>query len=211
MADDFNPYAAPAADLESPADELNVWRQKRLVIYSDGTPLPHRCYRCNQPASLRLSRKLYWTPAWPWLLFFIGPISGFFARHSDALGLLSALSWPVALILVLVLRKRAEVDYGVCARHRKISLWLRGSALLFLAANVGCSYLVATAGSSAAGEPILLLGLLMLGVAMALAIGDSLLFGLSARRIRDGKVWLRGCGSHFLNSLPEYPAPDRPR
>jgi len=218
---DFNPYAAPQADLESRPDEVNAWRQRRLLVYREGTPLPGRCYQCNRPAEQRLSRKLYWTPAWPWLLFLLAPLAGFLAPYSEVFAMIAPLSWPVALILAisqrchffkkwhllhrLVLRQRTELVYAICDRHRRIDLGLQGAAVLFLAANMGCSYLAATSGSSAAAEGVLVLGLAALGIAILLAALKSALFGLRARRIRDGKVWLGGCGRPFLDSLPEFP------
>jgi hypothetical protein len=203
----FNPYAPPTADLESRPDEVNAWRQGRLLVYREAVPLPGRCYQCNQTTTQRLSRKLYWVPVWPWLLFFFGPMLSALGRYSQIFPILGALAWPTALLLLLVLRKRTELDYAICGRHRTLSQWLRGIAVGFLAANIGCSYLLAS--GTASGEGLLVIALALLGIAILLAVADNIRFGVAPRRIREGKVWLRGCGRPFLDSLPEYHADGR--
>jgi hypothetical protein len=59
--DDFNPYAAPKADL-SPKEphQTEIWRDGRSLVVTRHSLFPARCIRCNMPTSIWCA----WTLSW---------------------------------------------------------------------------------------------------------------------------------------------------
>jgi hypothetical protein len=74
-----------------------------LVAPREGAIFPARCVRCNEHASRRLMRQLYW--------------------HHPALYLLIFISLCIYVIPALILRKKAVLEIGLCERHFRRRRW----------------------------------------------------------------------------------------
>src|SRR5258708_8700667 len=107
------------------------------------------------------------------------------------------ISIPIYIIVALIVRKRAQVGVPLCERHRQrrvvfLSVAWSGSILGVLTMFVTAVNEMSGA-LTAAGLVLLLVG-----------IG----FGVAARsvypaRITKEEVHLKGCGTAFLDSIPE--------
>jgi hypothetical protein len=162
-----NPYSPPKAALETHAAG-GYWREGSAAVMRPGTTLPARCVKCNQPAAQPMKlRKLYWHhPAW-YLLFFINIL--------------------IYAIVALIVRRKAEVTYGVCARHRRRRLMFIATG--FVGIGIGIALIVVNPPAGFATA----LAALLVGV-----IGSRVAY---ARRITKEEVRLAGCGEAFLASL----------
>ena len=112
---ELNPYAPPAADVDSVRSESahGFWREGDVLVMASGQSvvLPDRCIHCNQPAGgFKLKRTVYW--------------------HNPALYLLIVISALIYVIVALIVRKSVRLEVGLCQRHR--SRRRLGLALLFV-------------------------------------------------------------------------------
>jgi hypothetical protein len=92
---EFNPYAAPQADLTpQPPLEGNLWQQGRLLIVRRDAVFPDRCIKCNAPAeSYRVTQKLTWGS---WLMVLPRSITiefGLCPEHARRLRRVKAIAW----------------------------------------------------------------------------------------------------------------------
>jgi hypothetical protein len=166
-----------------PAAVGSVWRSARQIVMRKEAPLPDACVRCNAPANgFRLKRKLYW--------------------HSPCFYLLILVSLLIYVIVAICVRKKATIHIGLCERHRKRRLWfIAGSWLALLC---GIAMIIGGASANASG------GLILTGVILAVV---SALVGIikgavvSAAKIDQEFVWVKGATPAFLASLPEWTAP----
>lgn len=178
MQEAGNPYAPPKASLDPPSAE-SIWRDGKTLVLRAGAELPPRCVKCNAPAAGRLKqRTVYWHQPWVYVLVLLNVL--------------------IYLVVALILRKRAKVAPGLCARHRR-HRWLGfaagwGGTLLSLVTLV--------AGLSADSGPLLAVsGALLL---VALVTGILLTRIVYPERIDREFVRLKGCGSAFLETLPTF-------
>src|ERR1044071_5985350 len=100
-----NPYAPSRASLatrSAPAEvssEVAVWREGSTVVARTDAPLPARCVKCNAPAAQPTKeRLLYWVHPAIYLLLFAGGL--------------------VLVIVYMVIRKKAQVNPGLCDAHK---------------------------------------------------------------------------------------------
>lgn len=170
-----NPYSPPKAALEAHA-QGEYWRDGKNVMCRPNTALPPRCVKCNEPALQPMkARKLYW--------------------HHSAWYLLVFVNIVIYVIVAMIVRRRAQVTYGICAKHRK-RRWM------FIAIGWG----------GAALGVLLILASPVSGVILILAAMLTGLFGARLAyptRITKEEVRLAGCGEAFLDSL-EQPSLSRP-
>lgn len=178
MSADFNPYAPPRADVDQET-AFDCWREGKHLVMRPGSALPHRCVKCNQPAIEPIrARKVYWHhPAW-YVLFFVSIL--------------------IYIVVALIVRKKAELAPGLCARHqrrRRIFLaigwvgFLLGLGLVFIGLDERTGMLIWG-------------GFLLLAVtAIAGIVGARIVF---PTRISPAQIRLRGCGKDFLDSLPQH-------
>jgi hypothetical protein len=156
-------------------------REGSKLVVPHGAQLPDRCVKCNAPAhGFRLQRRLTWLHPAYLLLLFGGLI--FYA------------------IAAAVASKTAEIQVGVCPKHRKQRLqaivggWalgLSGAILLpWLAISLEVWW-------------IALVGVVMLLVGMFGGIMVARLVRPS--RIDDHQAWLSGVDREYLNELPAGP------
>lgn len=158
----------------------NVWRHNKDVVTLDGTELPCRCMKCNEPTnSAPLKRKVSWHPPAYYLIILIALL--------------------IYVIVALIVRKQATVSVHLCDLHRKRRMVLIGgcwgAVLLGLA-------LVLAAISSSSGEVGLVGVLLLIGGGIVGAIFGNL---VKPTKIDGTTLRFRGAGAAFLDSLPEWP------
>ena len=170
-----NPYSPPKAALVEHAPG-GYWRDGKLAVMPPGGALPPRCVKCNEAALQPMKpRKIYWHhPGW-YLLVFVNIV--------------------IYAIVALIVRRRAEVTYGVCATHRS-------RRRMFIAIGwIGFFLSLALVGVN----PILgILG--VLAAVLAGIIGSRLAY---PRKITKEEVRLAGCGEAFLASLENEAKPAR--
>ena len=184
--DHRNPYAPSRASLAAGTLEVSAsnsdsaWRESDTLVLRHQATLPARCVKCNAAAhEPTKKRKIYW--------------------HHWAIYLLILINIILYAIVAMIARKRAIVSPGLCARHK--ARRRNAIALGWLGSIAGFAILVAGLGE---GEPLLgTFGVLLaLVAAMAGVIVGRVVF---AKRIDDDYVRLKGCGTAFLNTLPEFP------
>jgi uncharacterized protein DUF4339 len=160
---------------------VTVWRSGKLLVMKKGSGLPDACVKCNAPAQHRLKRKLYW--------------------HHPAVFLLILLSLLIYVIVALIIRKRADVEIGLCDRHaanRKRDVILSWSLVL-----LGLGLIIA-AVSIANGWVGLAGGLVLVGALVYAAVKTPV---VSATKIDAEYVWLRGVSRDYLQAFPDWSGP----
>ncbi len=175
----------PLTANSSPSER--VWRDGRQLVMRQGSSLPYRCIKTNEPADDLLHRKLYW--------------------HHPALYVVVLFSPLIYVILAFVLRKKAEVEIPVCQRIRQrrglaiILAWVFGLGSIGLLIGglilsdpqfVGDAGVVIAFGGLAAG---------LIGVVVALQFAGL----LAASKITDKYVWIKGAHAEYLDQLPDWP------
>jgi hypothetical protein len=180
MSTVINPYAPPKAKLsDMPGGNQSMWRDgKNLVLLRD-SDFPERCVKCNDPATPPSRRyKLYWHSAWWYLLILFNIL--------------------IYLVAALVVRKRAEVEVGLCEQHQRRVLTGRAIGWGGFAALLGATVLGVAFGWNGL---LVLSGLLVLPWALATLLTLRIVY---AARIDKEVVRLKGCGETFLATLPSY-------
>jgi hypothetical protein len=184
--DDRNPYAPSQASLKSThglatstQSGVTAWRNQKVLVMIPDTPLPPRCVKCNEPAEEPTKiRKVYW--------------------HHTGVYALILINLIIYAIVAAIVRKRALVAPGLCARHKKrrqLGLFIGWGGLV---AGIALMF----AGGSDQGA---YLGLGILLVLVSALTGMIVSRVLVARKIDQDYVWLKGCGAEFLDSLPPLP------
>lgn len=182
----MDPAAAPVPAAPSPImasapptmPAPMIWRRGKTLIMSKVWTLDNRCIKCNGPADKRIKRTLYW--------------------HHPALFLTVFAGLIIYVILAIVLRKRAKVEFAVCLRHRQ-QHWIR-VAIAWLVPLVGIG-MVAIA-ISMESIPLLIAGFVVfLGGLVYAAVAVPY---LKPKLIDDHFVWLKGCCPEYLSAFPEW-------
>jgi hypothetical protein len=174
-----NPYAAPRSSpssgrrLEQGSD--GIWRDGALLFVERGASLPPRCVRCNAAAEVHLPRKLYWHSPWYALTILLGILT--------------------YAIIALIVRKKIELDIGLCAQHAKAR---RAAIAIAWASVIGSFALIFIVPSPFGGIMVLISLVVLLG---AIVIGQRRANVLQPVRIDDRVAKLRGAGDAFLDSL----------
>jgi hypothetical protein len=176
--DRFTPSAATLAGGTAPADGGRVWRDGRHVVLAPGAAMPPRCVKCNAPAVLpSRQRTVYWHH---WGFYFI-----------------ILLNILIYAVVALIVRKRARIDPGLCARHkRRRAIWI-GVGWAGVVAAIAA---IAWSSDPPAGVAV---GVLILLVALVAAIIGARI--VVPREISTERIRLAGCGRSFLESLPQWP------
>lgn len=193
-----NPYAAPqefhmpeagqppGSPLEGGATSEGLWCQGNLLVMNKYAPLPDRCVKSNEPASGRLKRNLSW--------------------HHPAVYAAILAHLFIYIILALVMRKTATIYIGLSdewfARRRRTILisWI---SVLLSFVLIGVGFANVDTGNN-------LVWLILVGFVLFFG---GLIYGLiaarmvSAKRIDDTYVWLKGVHPDFLAKLPPWPYP----
>jgi hypothetical protein len=202
MAEAFNPYAPPAADVDIERQVGGVFRVGKLVRVDRNGALPDRCVTCNAAAlPKRVGRRLYWA-RWEWRVLAWGlPLAllGLGIAGIEVAGMLVMPAVVVLLIVNMLVRKRADLGIGLCARHWRMR---RAIGLLGLASSVsilGFTIFTLSGPSFQFLVPASVLATLALGIAYAYTGAQRVAIG----RIDEQHVWLTGAGQAFRDALPE--------
>ena len=156
-----------------------VWHSGKHLVCVKGASLPtDRCVKCDQPSDGKpVMRKLAW--------------------HEPGLALLILIGVLVYVIVVLIVDKRARVTFGVCRRHRVRRRW----AIFCGWMSIPIGFAIGYAGAVASRPELMLAGF---AAFLVLAItGGTLAPFLSASKIDDHYVTLKGCGPEYLRNFPE--------
>jgi hypothetical protein len=195
VADEFNPYAAPEFSrsteqpLADPNEGRGVWHDRDILVMAKIARLPMRCVKCNEPATSRLRRTLYW--------------------HSPVFYVL-LVSPVIYIIVALIIRKSLKFEVPLCDEHRA----RRRGAILFswLVGLAGLAICFAPAIDSNY-TPAIFVGLIM--IVFGLIYGTVRSQVVSARKIDDTHAWIRNVSPLYLAELPRLPSPyenpNRPR
>lgn len=180
MESSNNPYAPSQASLNGGTvrDYSNVWRFEKIVILVPDSELPDRCVKCNDPAEQPTkTRKVYW--------------------HHPGFYAVLLINVILYVIVALIARKSAEVNPGLCARHkqrRNLGIAIGWGGLL-----VGIAAMVVAGRGSPA-----VVGFSILGILACVIVGLFMARVVYAKRIDDKYVQLKGCGEPYLDALPEF-------
>src|SRR4051794_30101898 len=188
-----NPYSPPKAALEAHAHG-EYWRDGKNVMCRPGSTLPPRCVKCNEPALQGMkARKLYW--------------------HHSAWYLFVFVNIVIYVIVAMIVRRKAVVTYGICAKHRNrrwlfIAIGWGGKALFpsgFATNPHNRRWLFIAIGWGGVAVGVLLIlanaavALILMLVAMLTGLFGSRL--AYPTRITKEEVRLGGCGEAFLDSI----------
>jgi hypothetical protein len=166
-------FHPPAAPVQP---SHGVWRDGQIAIVAIGARLPARCVKCNQPAVEPLKdREVYW--------------------HHPLLYLLIIPGLIIYAIVAMVVRKKATVAPGLCAEHRtRRRLWIAAGWLSPVVAVLMMSIASNSAAVVSSAFMVILVGII------AAVIQSQI---VTATRIDEGYVYLKGCGEPFLATLPQ--------
>jgi hypothetical protein len=186
----FNPYQAPkVVPVRGPwldSGGQGIWRDGNLLIMEKTATLPDLCVKCAADArGYRLKRDLSWHPSLYYLLIIVCNIL-------------------VYAIVALIVRKTARIYVGLCDHHRRRRL--RGILIGWFAALGGIAAIVAGSAYLDSGWGPLIgvgAGLILFGLVAGLLFGQV----ITAKKIDDRFVWMKGCGLEFLAQFPDFDAP----
>jgi hypothetical protein len=189
-----NPFAAPA---EVPPLILGpqlvnveqakgwVWRSGEQLVMHRLAILPNRCMKSNEPMEHLLKRKLYWQPSWVYILLLLNII--IYAIVS------SFVTQKVHIVIGLS-------DHWYRKRRQRIAITWFGILLSVIGFIVGVS-LIDRGGQWAP---------YMVGASLLAAFGFIIYGMYSCRLITAAKIdqqfiWIKGVHPDYLASLPEWP------
>lgn len=156
-----------------------LWRSGKHLVTRSETPMPDRCVKCNAPAhGFRLKRQLWW--------------------HHPALYILVLVSILIYAIVALIIRKKAVLHIGLCEAHRNQRRWTIVGC--WLAALLGLAGIFAGFGGVSWVVVICGIGLLLAALIVGAVRGPV----VSATKIENDLVRVRGVGPDYLSSLPEW-------
>ena len=183
MPTETNPYAAPRADVNAGAGgqyaaQGDYWRAGQILMTRHGVVLPARCVKCNAEVqgSLRKQR-FYW--------------------HHQAWFALVLANIFIYLVVSMIVRRRADVSYGLCAQHRQ----QRKRAVFVGVGGMFVSLVFVFIGIATSLAILTMVGFLAMLVSIVVGIvkGRAL---LPVRIDKAGAAQFKGCGESFLASLP---------
>ncbi len=160
-----------------------VFRQGKRVVMSRTTALPRRCVKTNEPTELSLTRQLSWhTP-----LAYLGLLLGVLPYVIVALMMRKTHRLRVPLTAQRIRRRRWEIALG----------WLLiviGIYVIFSGIDAGDR---GNGGALIAGGLVAILsGIIWINVAAS---------PVTATRIDDDYLWLKGFHPAYVAELPEFP------
>jgi hypothetical protein len=185
--DERNPYAPSPASLGAKDASRRLdregplfWRDGNVLVAVPDSSLPKRCVKCNATsAPPTKARYVYWCHPALYALLLINVI--------------------VFGVVVLMVRRRAIVLPGLCARHQKRHR--HAVRLAWIGVLFGLVLLYVGAASPLGLWRMLLGMLIVLGSIVAGMLFARVVY---AKRIDKIYVRLKGCGDPFLDSLPPF-------
>lgn len=195
MNDDYNPYAPPTALPDEPArrapswdrdDTSTAWQENgQVVVPKLGGELPDRCVVCNRPTDYKHKQTFQW--------------------HPPAYYVLVCAGWIVYLIVMLIVRKTATVELGLCDEHRV----RRKNGLIIAGVGFIGAFAAMLLASSSRWTGLMVVSVVAM-IALPL-VGTFMARVATVAKIDDTHLWLKA-GEPFVASLPLSPdeAPARP-
>ena len=161
-----------------PAPQLaGIWRDGEALVVHRNAVLPDRCVKCNAPAGGdRIRQRFGW--------------------HHPALYLLILGGVLIYAIVAIIVRKKAVLELGICAVHRK-----RRRMVTTIAWALLCAAVVAISVARMVDSGLLAFFAVVLFAASAFA-GLRVSNWIVASTIDDSYVWLRKVDSSYLASFP---------
>jgi hypothetical protein len=149
-----------------------------------------------------MRRKLYSSPFLWKLGAFLAPFVALYVGIFTSSELLTGAFWPLAIVLAiahLFIRRSQRVEFGVCARHRRLRLVL---ITLSVAGMAGVMVGIFGFSTISGALPILLGSLVALLVLMVYQsrVGVQ---ALGLQSLSKEHAWLSGTGEPFRSALPE--------
>ncbi len=190
-----NPYAPPRPVAAFEARErprrqgfsnegVTAWQDDgRVLMPRFGGELPDRCVVCNKHTTYKLTRTFQW--------------------HAPGYYFLICAGWIVYLIVLLIVRKTATMQIGLCDEHEQ----RRKNGLMITWIGLAAGVLFMILGGTGDSPVLVMIGLV--GLIVAAVVG-----GIRSRVVRVWKmdeetVWLTA-GAEFVRSLPTSPEGDEP-
>lgn len=170
-----NPYAPPVSGGHRQAGPGCYRSGKELVVLA-GAELPHRCVKCNAPATMDKPKTYAW--------------------HHPGYYLLLLLWIIVYLIAAMIVMKKAKIAVGVCAMHRRRRLTFSVLAFGLVLLGLGLLFPAMESSGSALG---VLSGISLIAAIFVANYGTRM---LTVGRVSREEARLKGCGEAFLDSLP---------
>jgi len=183
-----NPFAAPMSS--GPSGGVGgllvgeAWSDGPLLVTNVIATLPDACVKCNQPAQHRVKTTLQWVPLWVRLSLLLSPL--------------------MMLVLYLIFRRPATVDFGLCEEHfrqRNVARVAGGVSL-----GVG---LVLLFGGFLAIDALEGWALAFMGVGIVALLGGAIAVGRFASPLSPSEIdreHARFTGAHvdYLARLPPW-------
>jgi hypothetical protein len=170
-------FHEPQEQQYDPGYPQGVWRDGKLLVTIKDATLPSRCVKCNAPSIRHFKRKVEWYPRWVLVVFLLIRIVG--------------------IILYFCLRKRATIYIGLCEDHlnkRRFGMLVSGLVMM-----VGI-FMFFSQMSSDPNFGLITLGLLLGLTGLCLLV--TIYRTISATKIQEPYVWVKGVSQDFLNELP---------
>jgi hypothetical protein len=157
-----------------------MWNTGRQVVCARFASLPEGCVKCGAPTVKRQVRKIYWHEPWFYALLLVGPV--------------------IYGILALVLRKEAQVEYGLCRQHfdARQRLIFRATATGTISVLLFCLSYVCLNGWIALLGGIGLVATAIQGVIVSIQ-------PIRASRITEHYAWIEGVAPVIREMLPPEP------
>lgn len=160
----------------NPEQPEGVWRDGSLMVMTKETVLPKRCVKCNAPAIKLLRRTVEWYPRYVILVFILIRIAG--------------------LILYFCTRKRMTVHIGLCEGH--LSKRRFGMLIGAIMSSLGVLAFFAAVTSDSPQLAIPTIFLFLVGIIVMVSMWRT----VTAKKIEEPYVWVKGVSSAFLDTLP---------
>ncbi|MBI5779421.1 MAG: hypothetical protein HZA49_08190 [Planctomycetes bacterium] len=154
-----------------------IWKSGKLLVMHVDAKLPDRCIKTNQPANgSRKTATLNWHP----------PV--FYA--------LILLNLIIYAIVAIVVNRKATIEFGVSNEVVKKHVLIKTIGWVILSLGV-----IVFVWGLAVMSPFAFLGLLTVIIGL---IPITLAKFVSAAKIQDDYVWVKGVSHDYLNDLPEW-------
>lgn len=161
-----------------------VWRDGKLLVMNKNAELPARCVKTNEPTDDWLKRSLYWHNP---LLYFLIVFPGLLGYA----------------IVALLVRKTATIRVGLSPQGFSRRRW--GIATAWLSFLIGFSLMIFGIANTKPDNSMWILAVVGgLGVFIGVIVGVIRSQVVSAKKIDDDHVWLKGVHPDYLAMLPPW-------
>jgi hypothetical protein len=164
----------------------DIWRDGKQLVMRKTAELPYRCVKTNQPADAWLRRKLHW--------------------HHPLVYLALLANLIIYAILALCLQKKADIRVGLCAAALGRRRW--AIAIGWLSALSGVGLCIAGCAGAGGHNDEMMAAFVIAGMIVGIAgaiTGMMLASVVTAAKINDDFVWLKGVCPAFLDEFPDWP------